>query len=403
MKITKYFIYILIIIYFTIISHNLFINNYELFKIKFFNKYLVDSIVIKNNHIDLLKNNLKIYLRSLYSNKIDSIKYIYTNSAEYKLKKIYNSEKTAGVIFDNYFKIYEQNDTQKIIKEFNTLNLINDLVAFQPIKQFFLYKNNYIGLLSFKTNNKFHIKIINFTKKFIIFQSPNLPSGEVDFNGIGGGFTNYNNNLLFAIGTPSANYKDSISLLGQDMKSPFGKILIFSDFEILNGPANYHKFKIFSSGHRNPQAMLFLNNTIYEIEHGPRGGDEFNIIKYKKNYGWPLYSFGVSYEGHKYTIPIDSNSYAKPIYFFLPSIAPSDLILCPSEFASKFKPYTCLLMSTLKEKSLYILILDSSNRIIGTEKIDIGFRVREMFILDNKLCISTDGFGIYELTKIKDY
>ena len=63
------------------------------------------------------------------------------------------------------------------------------------------------------------------------------------------------------------------------------------------------KKAIFSYGHRNPQGMVLHPDTgeVWTHEHGPRGGDEINIIKSGKNYGWPLVSYGINYSGTKFT------------------------------------------------------------------------------------------------------
>ena len=73
-----------------------------------------------------------------------------------------------------------------------------------------------------------------------------------------------------------------------DMKSIFGKILEID--------LNTKEDTIFSSGHRNPQGLeIFLQNgnkILLSTEHGPQGGDEINNIKFNKNYGWPISSYG---------------------------------------------------------------------------------------------------------------
>ncbi|MEE9373875.1 MAG: PQQ-dependent sugar dehydrogenase [Saprospiraceae bacterium] len=56
---------------------------------------------------------------------------------------------------------------------------------------------------------------------------------------------------------------------------------------------------IWSYGHRDVQGLYFdtFTNTLFDVEHGPKGGDEFNIIAKGKNYGWPLFSYGINYDG----------------------------------------------------------------------------------------------------------
>lgn len=84
---------------------------------------------------------------------------------------------------------------------------------------------------------------------------------------------------------------------------------------------------IYSYGHRNPQGMT-LNPTTGEIwahEHGPRGGDEINIIKKGANYGWPVISYGINYDGTIFTSETEMKGMKKPVLYWVPSIAPSGM------------------------------------------------------------------------------
>ena len=88
------------------------------------------------------------------------------------------------------------------------------------------------------------------------------------------------------------------------------------------------KKAIFSYGHRNPQGMFYdeKNNKIWIHEHGPRGGDEINIIEAGENYGWPLASYGINYIGTKFTDKTSIDGMVDPIHFWVPSIAPSGMV-----------------------------------------------------------------------------
>ena len=87
--------------------------------------------------------------------------------------------------------------------------------------------------------------------------------------------------------------------------------------------------EIWSYGHRNPQGLFYDNNTntLWSNEHGPRGGDEINLIRPGANYGWPIVSYGKEYWG-----PIsvgegtEKDGIDNPIKVYIPSIAPSSLI-----------------------------------------------------------------------------
>jgi glucose/arabinose dehydrogenase len=81
---------------------------------------------------------------------------------------------------------------------------------------------------------------------------------------------------------------------------------------------------IYSYGHRNPQGLVKHPETgeIWTHEHGPRGGDEINIIHKGKNYGWPHVSFGINYDGSIFTNETHREGMEDPLHYWVPSIAP---------------------------------------------------------------------------------
>ena len=83
--------------------------------------------------------------------------------------------------------------------------------------------------------------------------------------------------------------------------------------------------QIWSLGHRNPQGATLNDDTgeIWTLSHGARGGDEINIPKAGKNYGWPIISYGKHYSGKKIGKGTSAEGLEQPIYYWDPSIAPS--------------------------------------------------------------------------------
>ncbi|MFK7978980.1 MAG: PQQ-dependent sugar dehydrogenase, partial [Saprospiraceae bacterium] len=81
---------------------------------------------------------------------------------------------------------------------------------------------------------------------------------------------------------------------------------------------------IWSYGHRNPQGLVFdeTTNTMWETEHAPRGGDEVNIIRKGKNYGWRVISYGINYNGTTFTNKTAAEGMMQPLHYWVPSIAP---------------------------------------------------------------------------------
>jgi aldose sugar dehydrogenase len=87
------------------------------------------------------------------------------------------------------------------------------------------------------------------------------------------------------------------------------------------------KPEIWSYGHRNPQGLALHPATgkLWEHEHGPRGGDEVNIIEKGKNYGWPVIGYGVDYSGAKIHASTHKPGMEQPVWYWVPSIAPSGM------------------------------------------------------------------------------
>src|SRR5580658_367558 len=82
-----------------------------------------------------------------------------------------------------------------------------------------------------------------------------------------------------------------------------------------------------TSGHRTPYGMAFSpTGALWEVEHGPRGGDELNLIEKGKNYGWPLVSYGQNYNGVAIAKPETRPDLAKPVLYWVPVIAPGNLM-----------------------------------------------------------------------------
>tara|TARA_R110000744_G_scaffold42133_1_gene95298 strand:- start:2785 stop:3966 length:1182 start_codon:yes stop_codon:yes gene_type:complete len=110
----------------------------------------------------------------------------------------------------------------------------------------------------------------------------------------------------FFLNVGNSNFSTSTNpvLNAQDLNDDAGKIhRLLEDGSI---PADNPIFKGFTSpstiwsyGHRDVQGLVLdtLTHTLYGVEHGPKGGDEFNIIEKGKNYGWPLFSYGINYDG----------------------------------------------------------------------------------------------------------
>src|SRR6516162_4420086 len=118
----------------------------------------------------------------------------------------------------------------------------------------------------------------------------------------------------------------------QNLANDLGKIIhirpdgsIPPDNPFVGRPAA--KPEIWSYGHRNPQGLAFhpVTGKLWEHEHGPRGGDEINIIEKGKNYGWPVIGYGIDYNGAKIHESTHKQGMEQPLKYWVPSIAPSGM------------------------------------------------------------------------------
>ena len=168
------------------------------------------------------------------------------------------------------------------------------------------------------------------------------------------------------------------------------------------------KKAIWSYGHRNPQGIVsgLNNDEIWIHEHGPRGGDEINIIKDPKtnednvrdrNYGWPKATYGINYSGSEITKNKTLDGVTEPYYYWTPSIAPSGMVMIKSsEIYSDWN--NTLLIGSLSFRYLERLEFDNSG-IITREKLfpRIG-RVRDVNLSpDGYVYISVEGEGIFKI------
>ncbi len=169
----------------------------------------------------------------------------------------------------------------------------------------------------------------------------------------------------------------------QDITKDCGKIYRINDDGTIpedNPFYNTHNAKkaIYSYGHRNPQGMAIHPETgkIWTHEHGPKGGDEINIIKAGKNYGWPKITYGINYDG---TIITDSTSLPdmeQPLHYWVPSIAPSGMTFVTSNKYPEWKGN--ILVGSLKFQYLNRCVLEN-NKVVKEEKLleDLG-RIRNV-------------------------
>ncbi|MEO6221412.1 MAG: PQQ-dependent sugar dehydrogenase [Ginsengibacter sp.] len=160
----------------------------------------------------------------------------------------------------------------------------------------------------------------------------------------------------------------------QDLNSALGKIVhITTDGK----PAGGNPFlntpnarpEVYSYGHRNVQGLAFHPETgdLWEAEFGPRGGDEINLIKPGKNYGWPVITYGIEYGGEKIGGAItQKEGMEQPVYYWDPVISPSDITFYNSDSIPEWK--NNLFVASLSGNHIARLVINN-NKVVGEERL----------------------------------
>lgn len=167
---------------------------------------------------------------------------------------------------------------------------------------------------------------------------------------------------------------------------------------VFDGP-NLTPSETWTSGHRTPYGLAFApDGHLWELEHGPRGGDELNLIEPGKNYGWPLVSYAVNYDGVPIASPDTRPDLAKPVIYWTPVFAPGNLLfysgaMFPTWKGSAFA--TGLVSHALHRIEVHGAIATPA------EHWTVGFRVRDVAQApDGALWLIEDDRdgGLYRLT-----
>jgi glucose/arabinose dehydrogenase len=129
------------------------------------------------------------------------------------------------------------------------------------------------------------------------------------------------------------------------------------------------KNSIYSYGHRNPQGLCYnpATNKIYDNEHGPRGGDEVNLIEAGNNYGWPVITYGINYIGTEITDLTHQEGMEQPIRYWVPSIATCGMEIVTSDKYPAWKGN--ILSGSLKFNYLHRDVFDENDVWIKEEKL----------------------------------
>ena len=157
--------------------------------------------------------------------------------------------------------------------------------------------------------------------------------------------------------------------------------------------------EIWSYGHRNPQGLVWdgVYQRLWSIEHGPRGGDELNLIERGGNYGWPIISYGKEYASFRAVGEgTHKEGMEQPKKFYIPSIAPGSLMQYTGDAFPEWKGN--LFAGALKLRHINRIELDQKGNAIAEERLmeDLNERIRALLESpEGWIYFSTDSGSIY--------
>ncbi len=142
------------------------------------------------------------------------------------------------------------------------------------------------------------------------------------------------------------------------------------------GP-NLTPAETWSTGHRTPYGLAFApDGRLWEVEHGPRGGDELNLIQPGKNYGWPLVSYGHNYNGVPVPSPDTRPDLTKPVIYWVPVIAPGNLMFYKGAMFPQWNGSGFI--SGLSSQALLRITFDDKGGAKVADRWDVGHRIRDV-------------------------
>ena len=231
------------------------------------------------------------------------------------------------------------------------------------------------GAVGYGTLNQENSQLTGFT--VILRQEPKLSSGanlgsRLAFDGKGYLYISFGDNFQAATAQQLNALTGKIIRLNADGRVPY-------DNPFVNQQGA--RGEIWAWGMRNPQGLALnpITQEIWESEHGPRGGDEINILRKGKNYGWPLATWGMDYSGKK--VPGSQGGKVsgteQPVFFWKVSPALSGMTFYNGTRFPQWKD--SLFVGSLKEKNLIHLKVDG-DRVVEKERLlgDRGERIRDV-------------------------
>ncbi|SEG15175.1 Glucose/arabinose dehydrogenase, beta-propeller fold [Bryocella elongata] len=200
-------------------------------------------------------------------------------------------------------------------------------------------------------------------------QDPNQPLGKILRLTLDGKPAP-GNPMAGKIGTPTVPVIDPPANTEEAKTAPVVRTYTFP------GP-NLTPSETWSSGHRTPYGLAFApDGRLWEVEHGPKGGDELNLIQPGKNYGWPLVSYATNYDGVPIPSPDTRADLTKPVIYWTPIIAPGNLMFYKGAMFPQWNGSAFI--SGLASQALFRITFDKKGNAKPAERWVVGHRIRDV-------------------------
>jgi len=168
----------------------------------------------------------------------------------------------------------------------------------------------------------------------------------------------------------------SVPLIDPPRDTEAAKTAPVIDMYTFPGP-NLTPSETWTTGHRTPYGLAFApDGRLWELEHGPRGGDELNLIEPGKNYGWPLVSYATNYNGVPIPSPDTRSDLAKPVIYWTPVIAPGNLTFYNGAMFPQWKGSA--LIGGMETRTLNRVTFDGKGGAAPAERWNVGHRIRDV-------------------------
>jgi glucose/arabinose dehydrogenase len=223
--------------------------------------------------------------------------------------------------------------------------------------------------IAFSPDDKYLFLTVGDRQRFTPAQDPNQPEGKILRLTLDG---------KPAPGNPMAGKvgASTIPLIDPPANTEAAKTAPVVDTYKFPGP-NLTLAETWSSGHRTPYGLAFApDGRLWEVEHGPRGGDELNLIEPGKNYGWPLVSYGKNYDGVPIPSPDTRPDLTKPVIYWTPVIAPGNLMFYKGNVFPGWNGSA--LVSGLATQAIVRITFDGKGDAKAVQRWSVGKRVRDI-------------------------